>query len=129
MRVAALLPVALALTGSAIAAAPTSHQRHGQFCISDSFYGNPVPTEDGHVLFLARPSKGKSWIASFKGPCRGMHRDSTLIIRRDGGQYCEGDKIQAFEPGDIIPSMPCIIDHFDPYTPPPPKAHQRTKPF
>ena len=119
----ALLPL-LALAGSSIAADRPKADRHGPSCISDFNRSNPTPLPDGRLLFRSEPSRGQSYVASFKGGgCPGMHTLSTIIVDRfSSSEYCEGDKVRAIDPPQTIPGPICIIDHFEPYSEPPRKG-------
>jgi hypothetical protein len=55
------------------------------------------------------------WVNRLPSACPGIRPFSTLIVRVHTGQYCQGDRVQALEPGASIPGPYCILGDFVPY--------------
>jgi hypothetical protein len=55
------------------------------------------------------------YVNHLPGICPGLDQTSTLIISAQSGQYCRGDRVQAREPGAIIPGPGCNLSDWIPY--------------
>ena len=85
-------------------------------CVLDTYVSGPVVRDDLLLYFQGEPDRRRSYLGRFKGGrCPLLTRFSSVIVERQGGRYCEGDKVHAFDPTTGGRGPACILDRLQPF--------------
>lgn len=58
---------------------------------------------------------GTLYVSRLASECPSLRSTSSIVVETGGDQYCAGDRIRAFEPGDRLPGPVCRLGEFTPY--------------
>jgi len=68
---------------------------------------------DARTLVYDTP--GTLYVNRLIADCPSLRASSSIIVETGGDQYCAGDRVRAFEPGDRVPGPVCRLGEFTPY--------------
>jgi hypothetical protein len=55
------------------------------------------------------------YINRLSAACPGLEPTSTLVVERQGPQYCRGDRVRGREAGAVIAGPVCVLNDWVPY--------------
>ena len=129
MRSSVLLPLLplLAATGCAPTAGPGGPsdtlgkelagrtQRATTACVSTFGSQNLRVVNPGTVAY----GDGKTiYINRLRAACPALSQFNTVIVEKNGSEYCRGDHIRGLEPGSVIPGPICFLGDWTAYSRP-----------
>lgn len=64
---------------------------------------------------LVYDTPGTLYVNRLAADCPSLRATSSVVVETGGDQYCAGDRVRAFEPGDRVPGPVCRLGAFTPY--------------
>lgn len=85
-----------------------------QSCLSNAETRNAQTTAIGSTI-LYEVNRGLIYRTDTNGGCEAIARGDILVTRSNGGQVCQGDIGETFQPTIHIPTGSCALGEFVPY--------------